>query len=213
MKKVILLIIIVLLIIILGNSVDTYFSKTTEVYIAKQADNLASNAIKDIVYKTVVPNIDIEKILLIKYKENKVETVIVNTKIVNAIMAEASELIDDLLNKDFLEKELSELKLPLGMFFSNSLLAASGPKLKIKIKPIGAYSADVYTDISTFGINNSLIEVYLLVTIDIVALIPLQHKNIKLENKIFLISQVIQGTVPNYYYGNGVKVDYIPDNN
>ena len=74
------------------------------------------------------------------------------------------------------------------------------------------YSADVYTDISTFGINNSLIEVYLNIVIDIVALIPLQHQTIRTETKIYLISQVVQGTVPNYYYGNGVNVDYIPDN-
>ena len=112
-----------------------------------------------------------------------------------------------------LEKELSELSLPLGMLISNSLIASSGPHIKIKIKPIGAYSADVYTDISTFGINNSLIEVYLNIVIDIVALIPLQHQTIRTETKIYLISQVVQGTVPNYYYGNGVNVDYIPDNN
>ncbi len=213
MKKLLLIIILILSSALLVNFTDNYFSNTTSVYISKQADNLASNAVKDIINKTVVPKINMQEILTIKYNQNKVESVIVNTKIVNQIMGDASELVDELLNTEYLEKELSELYLPIGMLISDSILSSYGPKIKIKIKPIGAYSADVYTDISTFGINNSLIEVYLNIVIDIVALIPLQHQNIKTETKIYLISQVVQGTVPNYYYGNGVNVDYIPDNN
>lgn len=212
MKKIIILIILILLFALTFNFIDNYFSETTSVYISKQADNLASNAVKDIITRTVVPKIDMNEILTIKYNQSKVESVIVNTKIVNEIMGDASELVDELLNTEYLEEELSELSLPLGIIISDSFLASKGPKIKIKIKPIGAYSADVYTDISTFGINNSLIEVYLNIVIDIVALIPLQHQTIRTETKIYLISQVVQGTVPNYYYGNGVNVDYIPDN-
>ena len=212
MKKIIILIIQILLFALTFNFVDNYFSDTTSVYISKQVDNLASNAVKDIITRTVVPKIDMNEILTIKYNQSKVESVIVNTKIVNEIMGDASELVDELLNTEYLEEELSELSLPLGIVISDSFLASKGPKIKIKIKPIGAYSADVYTDISTFGINNSLIEVYLNIVIDIVALIPLQHQTIRTETKIYLISQVVQGTVPNYYYGNGVNVDYIPDN-
>ena len=208
----IILIILILLFALTFNFIDNYFSETTSVYISKQADNLASNAVKDIITKTVVPKIDMNEILTIKYNQSKVESVIVNTRIVNEIMGDASELVDELLNTEYLEEELSELSLPLGIVISDSFLASKGPKIKIKIKPIGAYSADVYTDISTFGINNSLIEVYLNIVIDIVALIPLQHQTIRTETKIYLISQVVQGTVPNYYYGNGVNVDYIPDN-
>lgn len=212
MKKIIFILILIISFAIVANFTDNYFSETTSVYISKQADNLASNAVKDIITKTVVPKINMQEILTIKYNQNKVESVIVNTKIVNEIMGDASELVDELLNTEYLEKELSELSLPLGMLISNSLFASSGPHIKIRIKPIGAYSADVYTDISTFGINNSLIEVYLNIVIDIVALIPLQYQTIRTETKIYLISQVVQGTVPNYYYGNGVNVDYIPDN-
>ena len=148
----------------------------------------------------------------IKYNNNKVETVIVNTKITNLIMAKASELIDILLDNKYIEKELNTIKVPLGTFISNSLFSSFGPLITIHLKPLGAYNADIYTNISSYGINNSLIEVYLDVVIDIVALIPLQKQNIKISSKIYLISQIIQGSIPNYYYGNGANIDYIPDN-
>ena len=212
MKKLIIIFIIIISIMFLCKCVDNYFSETTKVYIAKQADNLASNAIKDVILEAVVPYIDKDNLINIKYNNSKVETVIVNTKVINLIMAKASELIDELLDTNFLEQELSTLKLPLGMLISDSLFANMGPLITIHLKPLGAYNADVYTNISSYGINNSLIEVYLDVVIDIVAIIPLQHQNVRISSKIHLISQIIQGSIPNYYYGAGSDIDYIPDN-
>ena len=212
MKKLLIIFMILLIFMLILKSADNYFSETTKIYIEKQADNLASNAIKDIILETVVPYIDKDHLLDIKYNNNKVETVIVNTKITNFIMAKASELIDILLDNKYIEKELNTIKVPLGTFISNSLFSSFGPLITIHLKPLGAYNADIYTNISSYGINNSLIEVYLDVVIDIVALIPLQKPNIKISSKIYLISQIIQGSIPNYYYGNGASIDYIPDN-
>ena len=132
---------------------------------------------------------------------------------VNTIMGESSELVDELLNEKYLNQELGYLELPMGMLFSKTVLSNRGPKIKIKMKPIGSYSTDVETKVNSFGINNSQIEVWLNIIIDVEVLIPLNIKNIKTITKIFLVSQVIQGTVPNYYYGNDTSVNYIPDNN
>jgi hypothetical protein len=49
--------------------VDNYFSETTKVYIAKQADNLASNAIKDVILEAVVPYIDKDNLININFKK------------------------------------------------------------------------------------------------------------------------------------------------
>ena len=214
MKKILILLLIILIISgIFVNVADNYYSDRINAYVEKQADNLASNSIKDIVQRSVINNLDMNDILIIKYKEQKIETVIVNTKMVNTIMGESSELVDELLNEKYLNQELGYLELPMGMLFSKTVLSNRGPKIKIKMKPIGSYSTDVETKVNSFGINNSQIEVWLNIIIDVEVLIPLNIKNIKTITKIFLVSQVIQGTVPNYYYGNDTSVNYIPDNN
>ena len=213
MKKILILLLIILIISgIFVNVADNYYSDRINAYVEKQADNLASNSIKDIVQKSVINNLDMNDILIIKYKEQKIESVIINTKMVNTIMGESSELVDELLNEKYLNQELGYLELPMGMLFSKTVLSNRGPKIKIKMKPIGSYSTDVETKVNSFGINNSQIEVWLNIIIDVEVLIPLNIKNIKTITKIFLVSQVIQGTVPNYYYGNDTSVNYIPDN-
>lgn len=211
--KLLILLMIIIIPMIMVKLTDNYFSERTSMYIIKQADNMASNAIKDIVKLAVIPKIDMDKIIIIKYKNDKsIDSVIINTKIINEIMGDASELVDELLSEDILDDTLHELVLPLGYVVSPTLFANKGPKIKIQIRPIGAYNADIYTDVSSYGINNSLIEVYLLIQIDIEALLPLQPKSFVSETKIYLVSQIIQGTIPKYYYGNDTNVDYIPDN-
>lgn len=216
-RKIIYKMLIILLIFLIPatliKTTDNYFSERTSMYIIKQADNMTSNAIKDILKTVVVPKIDMDKIILFKYKEDEtIDSVIINTKIVNEIMGDASELVDELLSDKFLDNALHELVLPIGYVISPTLFASKGPKIKIDIRPIGAYNADVYTNVSAYGINNSLIEVYLSIKIDIEALIPLQTKNFVSETKIYLVSQIIQGKIPNYYYGNDANINYIPDN-
>ena len=211
--KLLIILMILLIPAMLIKITDNYFSERTSMYIIKQADNMASNAIKDIVKIAVVPKIDMDKIIIIKYeKDNTIDSVIINTKIINEIMGDASQLIDELLSEEVLDDSLHELMLPLGYVISPTLFANKGPKIKVSIRPIGAYNADVYTDISAYGINNSLVEVYLLIKIDIEALIPLQTKSFVSETKVYLVSQIIQGTIPNYYYGNDANINYIPDN-
>lgn len=211
--KLLIILMILLIPAMLIKITDNYFSERTSMYIIKQADNMASNAIKDIVKIAVVPKIDMDKIIIIKYKKDStIDSVIINTKIINEIMGDASQLIDELLSEEVLDDSLHELILPLGYVISPTLFANKGPKIKVSIRPIGAYNADVYTDISAYGINNSLVEVYLLIKIDIEALIPLQTKSFVSETKVYLVSQIIQGTIPNYYYGNDANINYIPDN-
>jgi hypothetical protein len=83
-----------------------------------------------------------------------------------------------------------------------------GPKVKINIRPIGSYKVDLISQVKGYGINNSLVEVYLLVTIELEALIPLRVLPVKTENKIYLVSQIIKGEIPNYYYAAGT---YLPN--
>ena len=143
MKKIILILILIISFAIVANFTDNYFSETTSVYISKQADNLASNAVKDIITKTVVPKINMQEILTIKYNQNKVESVIVNTKIVNEIMGDASELVDELLNTEYLEKELSELKSEL--FKLRFSLATNGLDNPMRIREVKKEIARVKT--------------------------------------------------------------------
>ena len=119
-------------------------------------------------------------------------------------MALVSNLISDSLNNGQIEERLGMVEIPLGQLCSRALFANVGPNIKIETSPMSSYTTDLFTETSEFGINNTLLEVYIKATISIEAFIPLKSQNITLETKIYLISEVLQGSIPIYYFSGNL---------
>lgn len=62
----------------------------------------------------------------------------------------------------------------------------------------------------SFGINNALFEIYLSVFIEIDTIIPLNKNHIVFATNILLVSQIIQGEVPYYYYSGDGTIEALP---
>lgn len=194
------LILFILAPLALIKALDNYFSERTEEYM-EQAVTFAASDIFSNASLEVVEFRNSESFIKYKYDQNNLITgVYVDTIIVNEILAKVSSLISASLTNGIIEEKLGEVPIPLGQFISKSLFANTGPLVTIKTSPMYSYTTDLYTETSEYGINNTLLEVYILAVINIEAFIPLQSKNISLETKIYLISEVLQGSIPIYYF-------------
>ncbi len=193
---------------------DNYYSDKTTMYIGKQIELASTQTFKEVINHNVLSKLDSEKLVNIHYNSNmQISSVIINTKMVNQILSDAHIVIDNIF-KAHLEEYFQDLEIPIGTLISKSIFSNLGPVIKIPITPVGAYHLDILTTTTPYGINNSLIEVFLDINVDIEALIPLQKKSFPCNTKIVILSQVIQGEIPKYYYssGNEGSFPYIPDN-
>ena len=207
MKKIKLLIIFMLFILIplLGiKAVDNYFSERTNEFL-EQAVAFAASDIFSSASLEVAALSSEENFLKYKYdSSNNITGVYVDTIVVNKILALVSNLISDSLNNGQIEERLGMVEIPLGQLCSKALFANMGPNIKIETSPMSSYTTDLFTETSEFGINNTLLEVYIKATISIEAFIPLKSQNITLETKIYLISEVLQGSIPIYYFSGNL---------
>ena len=80
--------------------------------------------------------------------------------------------------------------------------------VQIRIIPIGSYVCDIVTTMNDYGINNSLFEIDIKVEIQINTILPLKKGTSIVNCNIPLVVQILQGSVPRYYY-NTDKV--VPD--
>lgn len=183
--------------------ISGYFSTRVDYYIAQKVKLQSSFLFEQAIRDAVIPNVDINSILILKYsegEEKKIDNVIVNTKEVNSIMSKTLEVINDL----FLQIEngiaLNELILPLGVVISDTLFQNMGPNIKIKVRPVGSYKVDLITSAESFGINNSILQVLLTLQIDFITIIPFNSQVISVDLNIPLVIEFIQGVVPRYYY-------------
>ena len=208
MKKIKFIVIFLLFILIpltIIKAVDNYFSERTNEYL-EQAVTFAASDIFSMASLEVAALSSEENFLKYKYDENNnINGVYVDTIIVNKILALVSNLISDSLNNGQIEERLGMVEIPLGQLCSEALFANFGPKIKIETSPMYSYTTDLFTETSEYGINNTLFEVYIKACISIEAFIPLKSQHINLETKIYLVSEVLQGSIPIYYFSGNLK--------
>lgn len=199
MRKITVLLLILLVPALILKAVDNYYSDRTTVFINSQIQTHASFVVASIISEKIVPELETENILTAKYDNSGVKSVVINTKATNAIFGMINERMGELLETEALNQAFGQVELPLGFLISQNILAGAGPKIRVPVKPLGTYRADIVTLTSEFGINNSLIEVYLVLDFGLEAFLPLAKRNVDATSKILLASLAVQGEVPRYY--------------
>lgn len=108
--------------------------------------------------------------------------------------------------------ELTEayIKIPIGNFTGNALLAGRGPSLQVRIVPVGTVGSDFKTEFVSTGINQTRHRVYLQVISSMRVIAPFTTKTIKVVNNVNVAETVLIGDVPNSYY-NLEGVDNVVD--
>ena len=103
-------------------------------------------------------------------------------------------------DKDKLKKGVI-YEIPVGLITNNIFLSNLGAKIPLRYKMIGDVCSNISTTVSSYGINNALIEVDVYVEVSMIVNLPFITERITISNKIPLSLKVIQGVVPNYYLG------------
>lgn len=140
---------------------------------------------------------------------NKTLTIITNNVLLNLKAIEdgnieslklSDELVDT-YNRHNLEKGII-YRIPTGVIFNNSLLNNLGPRIPVKLNFIGDIESNIKTKTTNYGINNALIEVYVVIKVDIEVLLPLISKKTSINTKVPIVIKSIQGKVPKFYSGD-----------
>ena len=148
-----------------------------------------------------IKNYDILKINLLK------------NKIVNSIQNELNNLdngkIDDYFIFERIKKgRFKKIKngflcdINIGSIENSIVFANIGPSIPMKIVFSGQINSNVDIDIKEYGINNAIVKIYLIVEIKEQIIMPLTSKRKKILVKQPISIDIVQGNIPNYYYGN-----------
>ena len=118
-----------------------------------------------------------------------------NTEIINRVLAEIHGLVEShlqqaeagnlaILPTDEIEFDPQAMEsgegivffVPLAQAANIPLLGNLGPKIPIRFHVIGQVQATIDTKISEFGINNAVVEVNILLTVNVQIIVPLATK-------------------------------------
>lgn len=217
-KKLNKIVIIAIISIILATLLLKYINKEISPklinYASLEIKKLSNLIITESINEEEFEKLNVDDIYKItKNNNNEILTVDINTVILNKMIKKATENIQQRLKK--LEKgEVDEnnqenkngvvLKIPLGEIYNNFLLADLGPKIPVKLKIIGNIETKINTNVKNYGINSSLIELSLDITVKEKVILPISTNEIRVNQTFPLTIKMIEGKIPNYY-SNGIN--------
>lgn len=213
------LFIVIILIIILSLFLIFYLTnKIMPIYLnytEGELEKLVTTIINKSVNEEITNKLEIDNLFIIKNNDNTKTTIVdFDPVILNQVMSTISDTVYTNL-KLVSEKDSETLKkynissnifyIPTGMIFDSVLLNNLGPKIPINMEIISSINPDIETKVTEYGINNSLIEVFIHVIVDVRMILPISSSNIQITVVVPLTVKLIQGSVPEYYLGNFLK--------
>ena len=187
-----------------------------------EVNRITSIIINNGVRKYLSNNSELEIVDILRNGE-KIEVIRYNTENVNKISMDISNSIEqdinylilgDLEKIDFSLSKISDsyydridnglvFGISIGNITGNSLLANIGPIIPLKIEMVSNVNVEVKNKITEYGMNNALMEVFIEIKVSPVIVMPFLSKEISVINKVPLVTEIIQGDIPDSYFGRG----------
>ncbi len=177
-----------------------YFSDAVKEYIKYDCSNKMNDMIVKTINQEIVSELPANSLLNVTYNDNKeVVYAYIDTQKTNEILGLTSSSISNMSNA-FNEKDNNTIDIPLGYLFSQNVFFANGITVPVTVSTISTYSVKLDTKVEEYGINSSLVTVSLLYELTFKAMIPLITNDILISNSIPLVTTVLYGEVPEYFF-------------
>lgn len=207
-------IISVFLLSILGKRLSPILARYVNVEAKRFASNIINTSVNDIVEEGLTEDL----FTLSKSEDGKIEMLDYNTKKVNHILSSINSKIQEkLLNLEdgkilnmpisssFKMEKLTKngivCKVPMGSLRKNALFVNIGPQIPIRMAFIGQVESSLNTKVKEYGINYLVVEINVNVVVEEQIIMPAMSKKETLKITAPLTLKIIQGEIPNYYFG------------
>lgn len=101
------------------------------------------------------------------------------------------------------------VRVPLGSALGLNLLAGAGPRIEVRVMPVGSVHADFHTDFQTAGINQTRHRVSLTLTARVQLVIPTGAQTVEASTQVAMAESIIVGEVPETFTDVGDDMDML----
>jgi len=183
--------------LIIFNILFFYYDKVVTSTILASADAQARANVTQIVNSVILDefsqNFKYDEIINVdKDKDGNIIMIKADTLKMNKI---ASEIALNSQNKIKSSGEIG-IKIPLSYLLKSTILSFYGPRITIKMSPIGFIETKYSSDFESAGINQTRHKIYVQVKTNIRIFIPLKYQDIEVSNEVPIAETIIVGKVP-----------------
>jgi len=96
--------------------------------------------------------------------------------------------------------DTSRLSIPAGNLINSDILGGRGPRIPLKIVPLGTVSSNFSNQFSAAGINQTRHQIMMDITVEITILLPGYRVGTQVGTQVSIAETVIVGAVPDSYF-------------
>lgn len=191
---------IFLLIIILSISLVYYISNKVMPTIMTTSKNIVRETgmtiISENVSDKIISILDKEELFEIEKDMNgNIESIDYNTKVVNQILKEVSNVSYNNFKKYEKEKDGVVTYVPLFSGSKNIFFSNLGPKVPIKLILDGNVITSLETNVKEYGYNSALIEISVRIEANTEVIMPFKSTNEKIVNIVPVSIKIVEGNI------------------
>lgn len=158
-----------------------------------KADGLATDAINYAILGTVAAGIHYQDLISIeKDGQGRIVMAQINTTEINRVMAEATLATREALTA----LEDHPFQIPLGEITDSFILATYGPKIPLKLIPLGRVNTELIDSFESAGINQTRHKIYLKVHTEVQIIVPFIKESVEVITTIPVADTIYIGDVP-----------------
>jgi len=160
------------------------------------ARSLAVHVLNQAVQEMVDTGIAYDEIMQVHRDEaGRVTLLKANTSLMNGLASETALRAQASLAS--LENQF--ISIPLGAALGMTILAGSGPRIRVQILPVGAVSAQFSTEFQSAGINQTRHRILLTLEATVRLVIPTGVREVAVSTQMAVAESIIVGQVPDSF--------------
>ena len=166
-----------------------------------QVKNTTSDLTNDAIAKQIADGIiQYDRIVFFeKDLDGKITALKTNMSEVNRLKTDILNIIND----EILALDTSDIGIPMGSLFLPELLSGKGPVIPVHILSIRNSDASFSSNFVQAGINQTLHQLIMLVSVDVAILVLGQTGSFTITSEVVVAETVIVGDVPNTFLQTG----------
>ncbi len=172
------------------------------------AHKIAIQAINESIQANIASNLEYCNLMRIQTNsEGRVTLMQPNTGKINKITSVATMAVQKRL-QNLPEQEVT---IPVWQAFGSKILAGSGPKIPVRIFPVGIVESAIHDQFDQAGINQTRHRIFIRVKVNVRIVVPLVTEEVEAFSDIPLTEAIIVGEVPDVFV-HGASGVIIPGN-
>jgi len=182
-----------------------YFSEAVESYTASIVKNYSEGLIADSVDDEILEDLEGANFFIESYDSTgKVSYAYVDSLKLNQIRNDVILYMDQAINLINDHSDFDYIEIPIGYIFGIKYFFSHGLRIPISLEVIGNQDVELKIDTVTKGINTTVIEIYLNISVDIQVVIPFQSELTTTSTSIPLAIEIMNNEIP-YYLGDIIE--------